>query len=102
MLCADRNRWACLGDLNRCIWRSRRRVGRWEFSARLLAGMLLSGAISGAARDSPPVSPATGTGAAGVRGVVRSGYLMSRVNPRIHRPGLHAAVVLLECVVLVD
>ena len=32
---ADRNRWADPGDLNRCIFRSRRRVGWCEFSARL-------------------------------------------------------------------
>jgi hypothetical protein len=31
--CADRNRWAWLADLNLCICRSRRRVGRCEFSA---------------------------------------------------------------------
>ncbi len=32
----DRKRCADPGDLNRCIFRSRRRVGWWEFSARLL------------------------------------------------------------------
>jgi hypothetical protein len=35
MLCAERSRWAYPADLKRCIWRSRRWVGRWEFSARL-------------------------------------------------------------------
>src|SRR5271166_3127261 len=32
---AERKSWACSDDLNRCICRSRRRVGRCEFSARL-------------------------------------------------------------------
>src|SRR5262249_44217402 len=32
---ADRNRGACLADLKRFIARSRCRMGRWEFSARL-------------------------------------------------------------------
>src|SRR5919205_1252553 len=50
----DRKRWACAGDLNRCICRARRRVGRCEFSARLLAGMLLSGATGSVERDNPP------------------------------------------------
>jgi len=34
---ADRKRWAWRADLNRFICRSRRRVGWWEFSARLLS-----------------------------------------------------------------
>jgi hypothetical protein len=33
---AERKRWACPGDLNRCMRRSRWRVGWCEFSARLL------------------------------------------------------------------
>jgi plasmid replication initiation protein len=32
---AERKSWACPDDLKRCICRSRRRVGRCEFSARL-------------------------------------------------------------------
>ena len=50
MLCAKRNRRAWEGDLNRCICRSRRRVGRCEFSARLFSNRLFrcrtSGSIS--------------------------------------------------------
>ena len=33
---ADRKRWACPADLNPCMRYSRWRVGRWEFSQRLL------------------------------------------------------------------
>jgi hypothetical protein len=36
MRTAHRSSWAWPDDLNRCICRSRRRVGRCEFSARLL------------------------------------------------------------------
>jgi hypothetical protein len=41
--CADKNRCAWKGDLNRCICRSRRRVGRCEFSARLFRHALRTG-----------------------------------------------------------
>src|SRR3954463_7545413 len=37
----ERNRCACRGDLKRFIWRSRRRVGWCEFSARLLRPLCL-------------------------------------------------------------
>lgn len=35
--CIDRNRWAEPGDLKPCCFRSRRRTGTCELSARLLA-----------------------------------------------------------------
>ena len=47
MACADRNRCARSGDLNRCICRSRRRVGPWEFSALLLRWRLVRCRTSG-------------------------------------------------------
>jgi hypothetical protein len=43
---ADRKRWACPGEVNPCIQRSRWRVGRWECSHRLLRERLW--------RSSPP------------------------------------------------
>ena len=47
MPCADRNRCACFDDLNRCICRSRLRVGRCEFSARLFKYRLVRCRTSG-------------------------------------------------------
>src|SRR3712207_1814798 len=74
----DKNRWACSGDLNRCIWRSRRRVGRCEFSALLLAACSWAAAPAELGETTRWLYPGiTGTGAPGARGVGRPGYLMS-------------------------
>ena len=75
---AERKRCACRRDLSRCTCRSRCGVGRCEFSARLLSGMIFRDATGVLGETARRLYPGlTRTGASGARGVGRPSYLMS-------------------------
>jgi hypothetical protein len=66
---ADRKRCACGADLNLCICHFRQRVGRCEFSARLLPGMIYDDATGVLGETARRLYPGlTRTGASEARG----------------------------------